>query len=458
MTPNLSHNLNSIKRASQSNKKKTPSQILKAKEYQSQRRLNMDEELAEIEKQRLANLNRNRVNKKTEKEAMHERKIKYLKEFNSSANGPLNEQDWVGPEMDLFHEKMSKLEMFYCENCSELWPSMTKECSTCKKHKNLYHSENKMRPSHSDLPIKIKKLFEELTMVIILIKTEEKNNKKLIFSKLKVEEMLISPVLTVMSVYRLKGGQLLSRGYVANFTQDILQTCLELPRLTSQIPLLTVKKTGQDNNVKELIVNRERVTTLVKFLCDNNQDWKSLGITYKENNANNLPENVVPNDLNQIEKSESAPDTLDNIIIETGPNIQDDTEESNDKLIQTIVESDLEIPFQVDRISDFIKINWPTVDPTPINEFKTDGLASLAFPSLFPLGLGDPTKKGRIQEVSETDGFKHLLKFATKHTKTNEYYYPFVTHTRFKFWAYDRIRRHRALDQAKIYLRDNLGY
>ena len=44
--------------------------------------------------------------------------------------------------------------------------------------------------------------------------------------------MLISPVLTVMSVYRLKGGQLLSRGYVANFTQDIIQTCYDLPRLT----------------------------------------------------------------------------------------------------------------------------------------------------------------------------------------------------------------------------------
>ena len=29
--------------------------------------------------------------------------------------------------------------------------------------------------------------------------------------------MLISPILTVMSVYRLKGGQLLSRGYVAKF-------------------------------------------------------------------------------------------------------------------------------------------------------------------------------------------------------------------------------------------------
>ena len=273
--------------------------------------------------------------------------------------------------------------------------------------------------------------------------------------------MLISPILTVMSVYRLKGGQLLSRGYVANFSQDIIQTCYELPRLTSEIPLLIVKKVGQDNNVKELIVNKERVTTLVKFLCDNNNDWKALGISYKEINANKLPENGVPTDLNQIENSDLAPETLDSVIIETGPTIKETDketeEETNDEIIQTIVESDLETPFQVDRIGEFIQMNWPTVDPTPINEFKTDGLASLAFPSLFPLGEADPTKKGRIEEVSETDGFKHLLKYATINTKTNEYYYPFVTHSRFKYWAYDRIRRHKALDQAKIYLRDNIG-
>ena len=96
---------------------------------------------------------------------MKQRKIKYLKEFNSSINGPLNEEDWVGPEMDLFHEKMSKLQMFYCENCSELWPSMTNECLTCKKYQTKYQKENKMVPSHSQLPLHIKKLFEELTMV-----------------------------------------------------------------------------------------------------------------------------------------------------------------------------------------------------------------------------------------------------------------------------------------------------
>ena len=58
----------------------------------------------------------------------------------------------------------------------------------------------------------------------------------------------------------------------------------------------------------------------------------------------------------------------------------------------------------------------------------------------------------RLAEVSETEGFKHLLKYSTKRLKDNEYYYPFAQHPRFKFWAYDRIRRHRSLAQSKIYL------
>ena len=50
-----------------------------------------------------------------------------------------------------------------------------------------------------------------------------------------------------------------------------------------------------------------------------------------------------------------------------------------------------------------------------------------------------------------------MIKYACKNSITQQYYYPFVTHPRFKFWAYDRIRRHRALAQSKIFLQQNLG-
>jgi hypothetical protein len=47
------------------------------------------------------------------------------------------------------------------------------------------------------------------------------------------------------------------------------------------------------------------------------------------------------------------------------------------------------------------------------------------------------------------------MKYATLSASTNKFYYPFAQHQRFKFWFYDRIRRHRTLDQSKVYLKQN---
>jgi len=268
--------------------------------------------------------------------------------------------------------------------------------------------------------------------------------------------MLLSPILTVMSIFRLKGGQLLSRGYVANFSQDLIQLCKILPRKTNELPILIVKKIDQNNQTKDFIVNRNRVTTLLNWLYHNNEDWKKKGIEINIDNINNLPINGIPTDLNEISEGNTAPDNLDQIIIQTGPNILEKNIE-NDEFIQTFVESDIEEPLQIDRIGQFLTVDWPAVNPKPINEFEYDGLCSLAFPAIFPYGTGDPTKKARRFEISETDGFNHLLKYATKNAVDNQLYYPFVQHSRFKFWAYDRIRRHRALNQAKIYLKQNIG-
>lgn len=46
-----------------------------------------------------------------------------------------------------------------------------------------------------------------------------------------------------------------------------------------------------------------------------------------------------------------------------------------------------------------------------MNEFQTEGLATQAFPTLFPRGKGDPTCKGRHHPVSLADAFKHLMKY-----------------------------------------------
>ena len=140
------------------------------REYAKNKRTNMTQELNIIENERLNNLNNNKINKKkTEIQAMLDRKSKYMSEFNSRINGDLNEQDWVGPEMDVFHQKIAKLKQFYCDNCNELWPTEQDKCSTCHKNNISFSSQNDMNPNFDELPINIKSQFEQLTMVNIPI-------------------------------------------------------------------------------------------------------------------------------------------------------------------------------------------------------------------------------------------------------------------------------------------------
>ena len=56
-------------------------------------------------------------------------------------------------------------------------------------------------------------------------------------------------------------------------------------------------------------------------------------------------------------------------------------------------------------------LEWPPIESTPINEFYTEGLATMVFPTLFPYGKGDPTCNGRHHAVTLTETFKHLERY-----------------------------------------------
>ena len=97
----------------------------------------------------------------------------------------------------------------------------------------------------------------------------------------------------------------------------------------------------------------------------------------------------------------------------------------------------------------------------PYNEFTTDSLASLAFPTLFPDGKADPTNAATIRTVSKSDTeifaekLKHLIKFAEK--INGKWYYRFASHPRFAFWGYNMLYRKRLLLQGNFYVKQNPG-
>ena len=64
-----------------------------------------------------------------------------------------------------------------------------------------------------------------------------------------------------------------------------------------------------------------------------------------------------------------------------------------------------------DAVNEHDPLDWPSTEGNAINEFKTDGLATMAFPTLFPYGKGDPTNRARNHDITLAEAFKHLMKF-----------------------------------------------
>ncbi|CAF1095519.1 unnamed protein product [Brachionus calyciflorus] len=309
------------------------------------------------------------------------------------------------------------------------------ESEICRQNKRLRSNDSlEMTPPFAvpgidALDLETKKAFEDLTVV---------------------EEILISPILALMSVFRLPGGALTNRGFCANFSQDIQPIVTLLPRLPRYIPLIILKKKDQTNKTRNFIDNKHRVLTCLNFLFKNNPQYIAYNITIDENAIQQLPENSIPDNLREVECPE------DDLVLDKGPELNERNEnfDVDGDFYNTFVEDEENQILLDDRMKN--AINFPQASQNSLNEFQTDALCSLAFPKLLPNDAGDPTRKARIKDVSEALGFKHLMKSVAKSYKNEEFYYAWAKHQKFKFWAYDRLRRHMSLEQCKIFLKHNV--
>ena len=101
------------------------------------------------------------------------------------------------------------------------------------------------------------------------------------------------------------------------------------------------------------------------------------------------------------------------------------------------------------------QINWPTLGNSPLNEYVTPFSATMAFPTLFPDGKGDPTNPAILKNVTLKEKVKHLIKFAEK--RDNKWIYRFAYHPRFSCWALHMIQRKQILQQNGIFIKQNPG-
>jgi len=96
--------------------------------------------------------------------------------------------------------------------------------------------------------------------------------------------------------------------------------------------------------------------------------------------------------------------------------------------------------------------NWPNQGLDALDEYKTEGLCTLAFPCLFPFGVGDPTDPTRERHVSLKDSLEHLCRY-TIYNEDGSFEKPFDSHARFMHYMQDMDERQRAIKQSNFYLK-----
>ena len=91
----------------------------------------------------------------------------------------------------------------------------------------------------------------------------------------QVEEMLISAVLPIMTLYRLPHDQYGYSGHVINLPQDVA-SCL--PRVPSDLDVIIVRKEGAAQSHHDFCVRRSRVLTALQWLQLNNIYYHTVTI------------------------------------------------------------------------------------------------------------------------------------------------------------------------------------
>ncbi|CAB3989798.1 Hypothetical predicted protein [Paramuricea clavata] len=176
---------------------------------------------------------------------------------------------------------------------------------------------------------------------------------------------------------------------------------------------------------------------------------------------NSLPENDVPPDLMTVETDDDIV-AVDNCSPDVGPLtdnpsediVYDDSTEMN-IFLPVGVQQQQDIEALKSQVSESEPMLWPSLDNEPLNEYQVSHLATMAFPTFFPVGKGDPTNQGLLRDVLLHERMKHLLKFAE--IIDGNWVYRFPNHPRFSHWAFNMIQRKQILQHSGIFLKQNPG-
>ena len=346
-------------------------------------------------------------------------------------------KDGLQNNLTKFHKSVNYF-MHQCTICKETWPlschsrSTNYICSRCSRDKK---TPKKFSVENSMIPSPIPPHLQGLT---------------------QVEEMLIARALPIMRVYIKPGGQRGYSGHCINLPQNVTDLAKLLPRYPKDLSVIIVKMKGRENTFKDIAVRKQNVHNALLWLIQNNRHYADVIVNTEA--LNSLPENGVPPDLFTVDTDDHVSDEV------VDPDMGPPTDNPDEDIVyneSTEMSSFLPVGEQQQQELDAIRnqllsehtIDWPAIDSQPLNEYQTSYLATMAFPTLFPDGKGDPTNAALFRDVPLAERIKHLMKFAEK--IDGKWIYRFASHPRFSYWAFNMIQRRRTLQQSGIFLKQN---
>ena len=276
----------------------------------------------------------------------------------------------------------------------------------------------------------------------------------------QMEEMLCSLASPCFLMWVSSGGQFKSRGNVITFAQDINQLCLSLPRLPENLDVLVVRKPGARNpsTYKDFRVRKQKVLDLLRHLKRYNPYYAD--ITLRPSNEVDLPEDG--DIVDRLPHTRSCPvDRDENMVVdessdsppENEPFVPDSLLEEENVFVPDVVPGTTELDAIRNgmhelglRTSPELPLPWPPAGDA-LSEYTTEGLFTMAFPSLFPLGKAD-FKVPREKKLELYKWAKHLMRYKDSR---------FATHPRFRFFALNLIFRHRAMHRGRFLFTRDVG-
>ncbi|XP_057839483.2 uncharacterized protein LOC131049446 [Cryptomeria japonica] len=264
----------------------------------------------------------------------------------------------------------------------------------------------------------------------------------------QIEEMLIARGNPILQVNHTNGGQYKYSGHTISLPQDIKNIAKELPRRVSDLDVLIICQLNTQVQYYECYVSRSHVRDALEYKVKNDPNYKDVIIN--DDHLSELPEKRtnISDKLHTIKTNDE--------FINLHTTNQTDEEESKNEIpnMSSSVAKlpnrhhELEIIKQALELENSISesIIWPTIDTSQVNEYNTESLLDIAFPTLFPNGATLQSQP-RLKEVKMHMYVLQLIRF---------YDQWFGRHRRFRYFIFNLMMCHCSQGLATIFIKKNV--